>query len=241
MSKAISKTAAAPLTLVDPTDDQNAQMGAQLTAQYEKATGAMKEVLIFGCMMLQLREMHPEMTQAGRPKKELSTVDNKAPVTLQKWLDKFAPKVKRPTAMRFLHVAESVAEQYAEIVGAKVAAKFSLPALVTASELPGPVSAKRDSLFDFIAGTSQRSWLDQFAPPAEVGGTTYTRTPDKGKGKRKTAAQLKAEAEAELNNALNALDAFFVAAHHTRVPKDRRVTAAAVLAEAKTKLESVAD
>ena len=140
MSKALTPT---------PTDD--ALKGQQLTAQYERATGGMKEVLIFGAMMLQLRAEHPEMAQKGRPAKKMSTrghLSENEPLPLSKWLDKFAPKVMRSTALRFLAVTEAIAQDYPQIVGAKVSKRYTLAELVTASDLPRDAANKQLELFE---------------------------------------------------------------------------------------------
>lgn len=226
-----------PLTLT--TDD--AVKGAQLTTQYHRATGGMKEVVIFGAMMMQLREEHPEIAQRGGDRKSKSTVDSDR-LTLAKWLETYAPEVKRTTALRFLHVTESIAANYKEIVGAKVAKLISLPDLVTksANELPEGCEAKQLELFDFVNGTSQKSWLDMFSPesPQKRGHKTKV---EQGNDTPKppTAADLAQAAEEEIIHILNALDAWFLAAHHTRVKSDTLTTTDAVLEEARKKLKAV--
>ena len=96
--------------------------------------------------------------------------------------------------------------------------------------------AKQESLFEFVSGTSQRSWLDRFVTPGTGGGNHRT---TKTVIKPKTAEELEAEAEAEITQILNSLDAFFLAAHHTRVKKGTRETADAVLEEARKTLKGV--
>lgn len=231
-------------------DEQEVIKGQQLTAQYERATGAMRDVILCGAMLMQLREEHPEMTKRGNPNAANAKKADQMPahghliedesLSLQKWLEKYAPTVKRQTAQRFLAVTESVCGEYAQIVGSKVAKAFSLQALVTtpAAELPAAAKAKQETLFDFVSGTSQRSWLDRFVTPASGGGNHRT---TKTVIKPKTAEELAAEAEEEITNVLNALDAFFLAAHHTRIKKHTRTTADAVLEEARKKLKTVKD
>jgi hypothetical protein len=82
-------------------------------------------------------------------------------------------------------VVENIAKEYAEIVGRKVAAKFTLPMLVSTpcAELSPAAAAKQLELFNYVSGTSQRSWLDRFKPVPRLGGKTYER--DGVKGKRK--------------------------------------------------------
>jgi hypothetical protein len=219
-------------------------MGQQLTAQYERATGGMKEVVIFGAMMMQLRERHPELTKKGPAAKSKSTrgltPESEDPITLTKWLETYAPTVKKATAYRFLHVTESIADKYAEIVGAKVAKAMPLPQLVTAptDELPEGFDAKQLMLFDYVSGTSQKSWLDMFSPdsPQKRG---KKNAPPPPAPKPKTAEELAEDAQDELNNLLTALDGWFLAAHHTRIPKQLRETADAVFQSASKKLKAV--
>lgn len=151
------------------TASEDALKGQQLTAQYHRATGGMREVLVFGAMMLQLRAEHPELAQRGNPKLQLSKrgqLDGETPLPLSKWLETHAPEVKRTTALRFLAVTESVAAEYTAIVGPKVAKSIDLATLVTtpAKKLDGKLAAKQLELFEWVNGTSQRSWLDRFSP-----------------------------------------------------------------------------
>lgn len=240
--KCKGKTRAAALQIVKG-DDQDVIKGQQLTAQYERASGAMREIIICGAMMMQLREDHPELAKKGGDRRAVSNVDNgevKEPLTLQKWLDKYAPKVKRTTAIRFLNVAESVCSEYAKIVGPKVAKQFSLQALVTtpAADLPAEAKAKQITLFDFVSGTSQRSWLDRFAPESAQQRGRDNRSPD-AKPRPMTAAELKEAARNEITTVLNSLDAWFVAGHHNRIDPDLRTTADATLEEARKKIKNV--
>lgn len=236
------------LTVLPPAAKQvatpDAQMGAQLTTQYHRAVGGMKEVLIFGAMMIQLRELHPELTQRGGDRRSKPTRGHSSeeePMSLQKWLETYAPDVKRQTAQRFLAVTESISEKYDEVVGAKVAKQYTLAQLVTAQpeELPEQAAAKQLELFDFVNGTSQRSWLDQFVPDKPGGGNTYDRSPTKGKGKAKTAAELAQDAEDEIKDCMNALDSWFTAAHHTRVSAETLTITEALLEEGLKKVRAV--
>jgi hypothetical protein len=144
---------------------EDALKGQQLTEQYHRATGGMKEVLIFGAMMMQLRELHPELAQKGGDRRSKSTVDFER-VTLRDWLHSHAPEVKYATAQRFLAVTQSVATDYAQIVGPKAAKAMPLPELVTtpAKQLDEHMQSKQLELFEWVNGTSQKSWLDKFMP-----------------------------------------------------------------------------
>ena len=136
---------------------EDAQMGQQLTEQYRKAVGGMTEVLRFGAMMMGLRA---ELSTRGKLSKGGPAKDGNGGIT--GWLEQFAPDIKRSTAERFLHVAEAVAADFA------LPAKVSFIELATSApeQLSGALREKQDELWDFVNGTSQRSWLDRFAPPA---------------------------------------------------------------------------
>lgn len=237
----------APITILPPVSpelseasSQDAQMGIQITEQYERATGAMREVVIFGAMMMLLREKHPDSVGAGRPKKlsARGQLSDDQPFTLQKWLETYAPKVKRGTALRFLAVTESIATEYKEIVGAKTAKLISLTELVTtpADQLAPDLSAKQLDLFGFVSGTSQRSWLDRFMPNKAKKKRTLA---DQGEDTIKTPEELAEEAYEELTGILNLLDGWFIAGHHARIPKDKRAIADSVLEDARKKIQDV--
>jgi hypothetical protein len=148
------------------TASEDVLKGRQLTEQYHRATGGMREVLIFGAMMLQLRREHPELAQRGGDRRSKSNVDFDQKMTLRGWLELHAPEVKYATAQRFLAVTESVACEYPAIVGPKVARSIDLATLVTtpAKKLDDRLAAKQLELFEWVNGTSQRSWLDRFSP-----------------------------------------------------------------------------
>lgn len=230
----------AALTVISSDDKL---MGEQLTEQYKRAVGGMQQVIICGAMMMKLRETYPELTQKGPAAKSKSTrgltPQADAPMTLEKWLATYAPEVKKSTAYRFLHVSESIARKYAEIVGSKTAKLISMPELVTtpADQLPKGCEAKQLEFFEFINGTSQRSWLDMFSPASPQKRGSANRDTDKPKPK--TAAELAEDAESEINGVLTLLDGWILAGHHTRISKDLRATTDATLTSALTKLRGV--
>jgi hypothetical protein len=226
----------AALALPDASEDK--LMGEQLTEQYKRATSGMQQVVIFGAMMIKLREKHPETTKKGPSPKSSSNVELPK-VTLRGWLEKHAPEVKLTTALRFLHVTEAITADYVQIVGAKTAKLISLPDLVTtpATELPKGCEAKQLSLFEFVNGTSQKSWLDRFSPESPQKRGRDARGNDKPRAP--TAAELAEAAKNEITDVLNLLDAWFEAGHHIRVDSDLRVTADATLEEARKKLKAV--
>jgi hypothetical protein len=146
-----------------PEDLNDIRMGAQLTSQYERAVGGMTEVLKFGALMMMLREI---LSTRGQLKKGGRADDGKGGI--DGWLKRYAPQIKHATAYRFLHVAESVMAAFA------VPAKISFVELATtpAAELPEKLRQKQTELWDFVSGTSQRSWLDRLAPVVARAGAT---------------------------------------------------------------------
>ncbi len=195
--KAIAPAGAKPLTLatleiLPPAHsgpvNVDAEMGAQLTEQFHRATGGMVEVLKFGAMMIQ---MEASFDSARGAKSHEGSGRFAKGTGFKGWLKEHAPEVKEGTAYRLRAVTESIATQYEQIVGPKVAKQFALSALVTtpADQLPKPAADKQLQLFDYVRGTSQRSWLDQFKPATARGGNTYERGGGKGKPKKLTAEQ----------------------------------------------------
>jgi hypothetical protein len=161
----LQPAAAAPGTLtIHQADDS--LMGQQLTEQYHRAIGGIREVLRFGAMMMQLRNYiestrgldHHTTTGKGAKYDANTGVDA--------WLKQFAPEVKKATAYRFLHVAESIAQQF------QTPAKITFADLATKApeELPEKLRSKQAELWEFVDGTSQRSWLDAFKPRPTLGG-----------------------------------------------------------------------
>ena len=166
---------------------EDLEMAQQLTAQYVKAVGAMAEVVKFGAMMIMLEATLSTRGQGNGNGRKGDGVKG--------WLEKHCPGVKRATAYRFMDVVLSMTHDYAKIVGAKAAKQIDLPKLVTtpADKLPGALAKKQLELFDFVSGTSQRSWLDRFKAPTPVGGSNYVLGAGKGERKPPTpeeAAQL---------------------------------------------------
>jgi hypothetical protein len=143
--------------MVGVAENEDAAMGAQLTSQYERAVGGMTEVLKFGALVMMLRQYLANMSTRGHVSKKPGGADGDG--GMEGWLKRFAPSIKKPTAYRFLHVAESVAESFT------LPAKASFIELATkpAAELPANLQKKQLELWDFVSGTSQRSWLDRLA------------------------------------------------------------------------------
>jgi hypothetical protein len=168
-------------------DDRNDKlMGEQFTAQYERATGGMREVLIFAAMMMKLRLL----LSSARGTKELPRGVN-SDGGIKAWLVQHAKGVDQSTAYRFESVGKSVAFHW-DGLPETLAKKIEFHALVTSTakqlaKIDGRLPKKQADLFEYVKGTSQRSWLDQFRETLQ---SSYDRT-TRGKGKtRKSQARM---------------------------------------------------
>ena len=177
--KSLAKATATTVTLSDQ------ELGHQLTAQYRLAVSGMREVLLFGAMLWQVEA---NVSTRGHDRSRGGGRDT-AGQGLKGWLERYAPEISRPTAYRFLGIAKAVAEEYETIVGARVAKTYDLPALVLAKteDLPQHAQLKQGELFEFISGTSQRSWLDQFKGDSRSNNGGFRERPNGTK--RRTAAE----------------------------------------------------
>ncbi len=140
--------------------------------QYPRAVGAMREVIVLGAMVSKLRDILSARGDSGNGIKGDG---------MKGLLAEHAPDVNLSTAYRFEAVFMSVANDYVDIVGAKVATQFPLADLILtpADQLPKHASSKQLLLFKYVEGTSQRSWLDKVSPPPERrGGNRHPKCPD---------------------------------------------------------------
>jgi hypothetical protein len=150
------------------TDD--ALMGAQLTEQYHRATGGMREVLRFGAMMMILRQRTDSARGICEPGTALPRGKDVKGAGIKGWLDVHAPEVTQSTAYRFENIAKSVQDQFA--LPAKVRKSLGFAGLATADadKLTDKERKLQQDLFAFIDGTSQRSWLDGFKEKKKLKG-----------------------------------------------------------------------
>lgn len=130
-----------------PSND--ALMGQQLTEQYKKAITATREVVVFGAMMLKIRERVSACGHAGN--------EARRDTGLKAWMEQHAPDVSRPTAYRFMALAEGVHEEFS--LGKKV--DLTLLLTESADELTPALRKKQKSILDFLEGKSQRQLLLQ--------------------------------------------------------------------------------
>jgi hypothetical protein len=93
------------------------------------------------------------------------------------WLEEHAPNIARQTAQRFEDVAKAVAAKYE--LPARIAKQLTFAQLVTADEKVIDKQTRRAQagVFDFVAGTSQKSWLDEFRPAKPLGGAHHAACP----------------------------------------------------------------
>ncbi|MDR1304489.1 MAG: hypothetical protein LBK76_04615 [Verrucomicrobiales bacterium] len=241
----ISPAAAESRAIIKALDNgADLEMGLQLTAQYQRAIGGMTEVLKFGAMMMRLREHLSQSPRADSVK--LKRGKDVADGGIDGWLKRYAPQVKHATAYRFLHVAEAVLGD----VKKQLPARVSFVELVTkpAAELSAKLQKKQLELFDYVSGTSQRSWLDMFRPKTPLGGL---RLPAKKAAAADGADAGAAAAQAEQDRrALGVtaytdltqyLDRWFANDNHLHLTRDLRGQLADIFSQAIDKLKAVRD
>lgn len=129
---------------------EDAVMGRQLTEQWERVKASRREDLIFGAMMLKVRERCECVSARGHT--PFSKGDG-----VKGWLDEHAPTVSRSVAYRLMEIAEGVKEDFA-------LKKIDLEALLTAQVegLDSKLAAKRAKIEEVIEGKSQRQLLLEF-------------------------------------------------------------------------------
>ena len=148
-------------------DHQDKLMGEQLSAEFKEAVNGMWRVVRVGAMMMALRQRLVSKLDTTRlPTAKASDGGIKA------WLEQYAPDVERTTAYRFEDVTRAVAKSFE--LPARVAKKLTFEQIVTApeSELDEAALKVRQQINGFVAGTSQKSWLDQFKEMSGRGGDT---------------------------------------------------------------------
>jgi hypothetical protein len=198
------------------TDSRSREMGAQLTEQHERATNGMREVAVFGAMMMKLRAL----LIGSKSTLDLEKAPNKSNVDLlnqgsirtggagakdtgvNAWLGRYAPKVAPSSARRFESVA--LAAQALFELPETLAKKIEFPDLVTKAErdlekIDRRLPKKQEELFAFVKGFSQKSLLDKFAEQKNRGGWRGK------KGKRPTKEQSDREAQFLAGNLLKGL------------------------------------
>ena len=169
-------------------DDQDKVMGLQLSIQWDKIKGNRKEDLIFGAMMLKVR--NHILTQHAE-----SSVSKKGRFGtgsgLKSWLKENAPMVGEAIAYQLMDLAEGVQAE------CKLGKTVDLESILAAQvdELPEKLAADRAKVEAFIEGKSRRSiqlTLGLIEPAKPRGGDTSE------KGKQLTPEEEQAKLEASL-------------------------------------------
>ncbi len=134
----------------------DALMGEQLTTQYRRAVGGLMEVLRFGAMMIELRGV---LSARGQNSALCPTRGPTAKGTgLDSWLSAHAPSISRPTAYRFLSLAEGLREEFRLGVRCDLVRLLSAPL----EELEPAQAKRRARIEEFLEGKSQRQLLFDF-------------------------------------------------------------------------------
>jgi len=144
------------LTVIPPDDSQFQEMGKQLTAQWGKASSAMREVVLLGTMLWQVY-MQVEVVRVR------TTSGSRGPIkgggmTLNEWLGKYAPSVPRQRASEFLTIARGLGKAF------QIASPEHLQKLLgtPTGELEPRSRKKQAQLWKAVDGTSRRQLLFNF-------------------------------------------------------------------------------
>lgn len=199
MEKTLALAASKSHAVIEGDDSQDREMGLQFTALYESVVDAMPRQLLFGAMMMHLRE-RLESARDGSLKpngfKKLSrgrNVDKGGGVS--GWLEKYAPTVPPSNARRFEACAIATAKLWNGLPGT-LQRKIGFPDLITkpTAELAAidrRLPKKQEEAIDFAKGHGQKGLLDAFVEKYGRGGNQYERGGKKGK--RPTTSQLERE------------------------------------------------
>ncbi|MFH0907166.1 MAG: hypothetical protein V1929_00185 [bacterium] len=163
MNKPSSDPAVSPHAVALHADPQEAQMAMQLSAQYQRAIGGLWHVMVFGAMMLKLRE-HLNSAR-GIQRGQIAYQGS-----IKEWIETNCPEVNTSTAWRFMALAAGLKQEL------KLGAKADLCLLLDrdGAQLPPAQQKLRNSIALFLEGKSQRQLLFQFAvaDPKPRGGDT---------------------------------------------------------------------
>jgi hypothetical protein len=133
-------------------------MGAQLTTQWELVKSGTKHQLIFGAMMLRLRERCDGACAVAHLGNEA-----RKGTGLKTWLAQHAPTVSERSAYRMMQVAEGIRDDL------RLGKTTDLEALLVAQreDLPAKLAEKRVKIDEVIDGKSQRQLLLEFGRGAD--------------------------------------------------------------------------
>lgn len=146
---------------IAPEQSDQALMARQLSEQYQRAVGGLWEVVKFGAMMMHLRAALVGVAGPGNSGSGRYASGS----GIEAWIKTNCPEISRPTAYRFLAIAEGLREEV------KLGVKVDLLHLLTAdhADLEPKLLKKRADIQDLLEGRSQRQLLLMFAEP-KIGG-----------------------------------------------------------------------
>lgn len=150
-------------------ESEDTVLGRQLTAQWEKVKSNRMDDLLFGAMMLKLRERI-----RGSARGTAQGNEARKGTGLKGWLAAHAPSVSESIAHRMMDIAEGV-------VDALKLGKVDLEMLLSAQveNLDARLAKKRAEIEKVIDGKSQRQLLLDFgkAPSKSKGGNQHAKCP----------------------------------------------------------------
>lgn len=227
---------AAELAIVEG-EITDAQKGEQLVAQYAKVKQATFDIVIFGAMLMQIRDELTKRAKSigsgpGRYEKDSG---------FKGYLNKYAigpdgkPVISEMTAYKYIKLAEGIRAEF------RLPAKTDLVKLLSApaAELPKGEKSTREKIEKFVEGKTQRQLEFSF-------GTTDSKNKGGKKEKKKpdptpeeALEQKRLDAVASYEHIVTLMDTFFTNNDHTLLDKDQRTLFAATLGKAKTMTEEV--
>lgn len=140
-------------------ESEDAVLGRQLTEQWERVKSARKEDLIFGAMMVRLRDrvLAPRAESKHKGSGRFAKGEG-----LKPWLKEHAPAVSEGVAYRLMEIAEGIAEDFH-------LKRVDLEMLLSAQieSLDAALTKKRLAIEEVIDGKSQRQLLLDFGRAAD--------------------------------------------------------------------------
>ncbi len=169
-SLAVARVPAGALVVAE--DDQDALMGAQLTAHFFRCVSNRKDDVILGAMGIRVRD---RLNDSARGTDSANRGRASKGGGVKGWLGEFAPLVSESILNRCMEIAEGVQEEF------RLGKKVDLEALLSieaGESLTGALAKTRAKIMEMIEGKSQRQLLLTFG---------------RAEGKRKGGARTKGE------------------------------------------------
>lgn len=183
-------------------------MAAQLSAQYQKAVAGLVEQIKFGAMMMVVRS-HVVSTRGHVDMKDLHITRG----GLNTWMAENCPEISRPTAYRWMRMADIVKQEF------QIGEKTDIVAIL--DEADG-VTEKHQKLGEkiraFIAGKSARQLLFDFSAgvgdPKPRGGAREGTHPESKMTPEELDAALIAAADRDVNDIYARLNQYVTEKHN---------------------------